>query len=261
MSALRAVASLPFVKQEDRIEAALRRFRHSGELEPNVVRTPIEESWRRCYCAAPQCEGVSVPRAPAARGMNKVQPAAREFTDAARPIMEETREFLSHSGTIMVLADSCAVVLEVQGDETALAAAADMGLTTNVDWSESARGTNAIGTALHAGEPVHVHGPGHYCNGSMPWTFAGTVVRDPGDGSVLGVVSVAGFSDTFNPYLLPLTLAIAGRISSALSGREIQRRERLLEYGLSRIRRSLRVACCCSIAEGASLPRMRAAVF
>ena len=161
---------------------------------------------------------------------------SRDLAKAAQPIMAEAREALSHSGTIMVLADSRATVLEVQGDDAARSAAAEMGLTIGVDWSERVRGTNAIGTALHTGEPVHVHGPEHYCQGSTQWTCAGAAVRDAAaDRSLHGAVSVAGLSDTYNPHLLPLTLAIAARIQSTLAIRENRRRERLLEVGLGRL--------------------------
>ena len=66
------------------------------------------------------------------------------------------------------------------------------------------------------------------------WTCSATVVRDV-DGTVLGAVSIAGLSQAFNPHLLALAVATAGRIETALAARETLQRERLLDHALGRI--------------------------
>jgi AraC-like DNA-binding protein len=114
-------------------------------------------------------------------------------------------------------------------------AAAGLGLTPDEDWTESVRGTNSIGTALRIGAAVHVHGPEHYFPDVRTWTCAGALVRDPIDATTLGVVSVAGLSNAYNPHFQALALSVAGRIQSELSAQEMTRRERLLACSLGRL--------------------------
>ena len=45
-------------------------------------------------------------------------------------------------------------------------------------WSESATGTNGMGTALEAHGPVLVRGAEHWCQAFHDWVCAGIAVRD-----------------------------------------------------------------------------------
>src|SRR6202022_1348871 len=135
-----------------------------------------------------------------------------DFVRAGLPILEEAREALLHSETIAVLADSQGIVLKPEGDEAARDAAAEVGLTADEDWTERSRGTNSIGTTLHTGTAVHVHGAEHFCPVARTWTCAGALVRDPIDATTLGVVSVAGLSNAHNPHFKALALFVAARI-------------------------------------------------
>ncbi len=66
--------------------------------------------------------------------------------------MAQARDFLSESGTIMILTDPAGVVLQSEGDPPALEAALDIRLMAGASWSEVSSSTNAIGTALSSGE-------------------------------------------------------------------------------------------------------------
>ncbi len=217
------------------VDTVLEEFLRSGRLAQNLVRTPIAESWIRCYrdgVVADPTRGSS-----ASRRRDPIRNHLRDgdFVRAGLPILEEAREVLTHSETIAVLADSQGIVLKIEGDEVAMDAAADLGLTPDEDWTERSRGTNSIGTALRAGAAVHVHGPEHYCPVARTWTCAGALVRDPIDATTLGVVSLAGVSNAYNPHFQALALSVAGRIQSELSAQEMTRRERLMACSLSRL--------------------------
>jgi len=217
------------------VDTVLEQFLRSGRLAQNSVRTPIAESWMRCYRDG---VGAAPPRgANASRrdGPVRNRACAGDFARAGLPILAEARAALLHSETIAVLADSQGIVLTTEGDEVAMDAAADLGLTVDEDWTESLRGTNSIGTALRSGAAVHVHGPEHYCPVARNWTCAGALVRDPIDATTVGVVSVAGLSETYNPHFQALALSVAGRIQSELSAQELIRRQRLLGCSLSRL--------------------------
>jgi AraC-like DNA-binding protein len=224
-----------YVARQNPIDAVLEQFLRSGKLAQNSVRTLIAESWMRCYrdgVEADPTRGLSVSRQ---HGPIRSHLRDGDFERAGLPILEEVREALSHSETIAVLADSQGIVLKTEGDEVAMDAAAELGLTPDEDWTERTRGTNSIGTALHTGAAVHVHGAEHYCPVARTWTCAGALVRDPIDATTVGVVSVAGLSNAYHPHFQALALSVAGRIQSELSAQELTRRERLLACSLGRL--------------------------
>jgi transcriptional regulator of acetoin/glycerol metabolism len=161
----------------------------------------------------------------------------RELIEASVPIMTQAREFLSASGTILMLTDPRGIVLQTEGDPSALEAALDIRLMTGANWAELNCGTNAIGTALSTREPVQVHACEHFCIGIKPWTCSATVVHDPVNGEVLGALDISGLQRTFNHHCLALVLTAADRIEERLMNREMDLRERLLVAGLGRLSR------------------------
>ena len=152
--------------------------------------------------------------------------------------MTQARDLLSESGTMMILTDPTGVILQTEGDPATLEAALDVRLTTGASWNELMSGTNAIGAALSVGGPVRVHGPEHFCSGVKPWTCSATPVRDPASGELLGAIDISGFRDTFNRHWLPLAVSAAGRIEERLRARELELRQRLLEWGLGHLSRA-----------------------
>jgi sigma-54 dependent transcriptional regulator, acetoin dehydrogenase operon transcriptional activator AcoR len=161
----------------------------------------------------------------------------RELIEASVPIMAQARDFLSASGTILMLTDPHGIVLQTEGDPSALEAALDIRLMAGANWTELNCGTNAIGTALSTREPVQVHAGEHFCIGIKPWTCSATVVHDPISGEILGALDVSGLQGTFNHHCLALVLTAADRIEERLMNREMELGERLLVAGLGRLSR------------------------
>ncbi|TLY60093.1 MAG: helix-turn-helix domain-containing protein [Gammaproteobacteria bacterium] len=227
---------LPDLNQQNRVGRAWHRLVRSGELAANAVRPLVHESWLRCYRAGvdPGCARITQSKADS-RGLH---PHERELLDVGTGVMARARDFLRESGTIMVLANAAGVVLSTEEAGSGLEAAAETGVRPGAEWTELARGTNSIGTALRTAVPVHIHGSEHYCDSVKSWTCAAAVIRDPTDDTVRGAVSVAGLSGAFNRHLLALAVATSGHLEAALNSRELQRRERLLEYGLGRLSQS-----------------------
>jgi AraC-like DNA-binding protein len=235
MTSTGALSSSANLDQEKQTRGAWDRFVRLGELAPNAVRTLVEDSWRRCYRA-----GVDPARASATAllpedELRALQRRDSELVDASVPILAEARDYLSESGTIMLLTDPAGVVLETAGDPATTDAAANIRLMTGANWNEFDCGTNAIGTALSANGPVQIHASEHFCEGIKGWTCSATLVRDPDDRTVRGILDISGLRGAFNVHLLPLVIAAAGRIETALAAKEIERRERLLDYALGRV--------------------------
>ena len=217
--------------------AAWERFLQNGEVAPNTLRAPIERSWSRCLSAGVDPARVQAPTVLPAEELMTLRALHRELIEASVPIMAQAREFLSASGTILMLTDPRGIILQTEGDPSALEAALDIRLMTGANWTELNCGTNAIGTALSTREPVQVHACEHFCIGIKPWTCAATVVHDPVNGEVLGALDVSGLQRTFNHHCFALVLTAADRIEERLMNREMELGERLLVAGLGRLSR------------------------
>src|SRR6266705_1442070 len=231
------VSGFPHPDEEKQVMAAWDRFLRGAEMPSNAVRSVIERSWSRCLSAGVD-PGRSRAHAPVrVEELGTLQHRHRDLIDASVPVMQQARDLLSESGTMMILTDPTGMILETEGDQATLEAAQDVRLVSGANWDELACGTNAIGTALSVRQPVQVHAAEHFCAGIKPWTCSATVVRDPVHGDVVGVLDVSGLRGSFNRHALALAMAAAGRIEERLLGRELELRHRLLEAGLGRLTR------------------------
>ena len=98
---------------------------------------------------------------------------------------------------------------------------------------ESVSGTNAIGTALAAAQPIQICAAEHFCEGIKHWTCSAAVIRDPYDSRILGALDISGLSGSHNTHCLALAVAGAGRIEARLAALEIEKRTRLLDVTMT----------------------------
>ena len=208
----------------------------SGEdSSSDSIRRLIDDSWRRCLTAQ-----VDPGRYQALPPLNEnslysLREKHGDLLSASTPVMAHAREFLSETGTIMVLTDYSGTILNLEGDQTTRIAAENMNMIAGCSWSEIACGTNAIGTALAVGHPVQIHSSEHYCAGIKRWTCSSTVILDPYDSSILGAIDISGLHETYNRQSLALVVATASRIESRLAKTEMSIRYRLLERCMDRL--------------------------
>src|SRR5262245_30059879 len=170
--------AFPDPSHERTVMKAWERFVGGGALPPNGLRSIIEGSWQRCLSSAVDPARTQAPTVLPADELVVLRRRHRELVEASVRIMAEAHDFLSESGTIMMLTDPAGVVLQTEGDPGALESGFDIRLMTGANWSEVDCGTNAIGTALSLGRAVQVHAGEHFCLGPKAWTCSATVVRD-----------------------------------------------------------------------------------
>jgi transcriptional regulator of acetoin/glycerol metabolism len=207
-------------------------------LPADAVRTVIERSWTRCHSAGVDPATTRAPSPTSDEGFDRLLHRFRDVIDIGVPVMEQVRESLSESGTMMILTDPSGVILKTEGDPATLEAAHDVRLVNGANWDELVCGTNAIGTALSLKEPVQVHATEHFCAGIKPWSCSAVVFRDPASGEIVGVVDVSGLSSRFHRNWLALAMMTAGRIEAELAVRQMESRWRLAEAGLQRLSRA-----------------------
>lgn len=205
-----------------------------GERPAETLRALVDVSWQRCQQAQVDPRRDRGPQPLSEQDLFLRRERQHELVEASSPVMQHARRFLSETGTLMALADTDCTILSTEGDAPTIGSAQTIHLMPGVSWSEQLCGTNAIGTALAAGQPVQVHSAEHYCEGIKRWTCSATVIRHPGDGQVVGVIDVSGLSRTYNRQSLALVVASASRIESRLAMAEMERRYRLLDHALAR---------------------------
>jgi transcriptional regulator of acetoin/glycerol metabolism len=198
-------------------------------VEPQI-RSVIARSWERC----------------SAIGIDPARPGSKTILESdefeqrlqrnrtllrvAAEVVDDARQLLLGTGSMLVITDLDGVILCAVGDPQTIDAGHEINLIVGADWSEANAGTNGIGTSLAAHAPVLIHGPEHFCSSTKLWTCVGSPVRNPVDGEFLGLIDVSGRKNTFQQHNLAFAVMVARRIEAILRIEfEIERRT-LLEY-------------------------------
>ena len=147
-----------------------------GEDHVRGVRPEVVISWHRCreqYRVDPQL--TEAPLAATHSDHSLEQDVV--FTELGGLAGAMAREVEGRNG-IVTVADATGRILATWGDQDTVARAAGANLATWSCWSESAAGTNGMGTALESHGPVLIRGAEHWCQAFHGWACAGVAVRD-----------------------------------------------------------------------------------
>lgn len=214
---------------ENAVTQAWEKFLMGDDQPGGAVRRMVEDSWRRCHSQGVAPVGPTRAERIDDNGLHALQNLHHDLIEAARPVMAQARQFLTESGTVMVLTDPGGVILWMEGDCAVKDRGQDIALVPGAPWDESAKGTNAIGTAIAAGQPVQIFSTEHFWEGIKLWTCSAAVIHDPFDGAIIGALDISGLSGAHNNHCLALAVAGAGRIETRLAATEMERRSRLLD--------------------------------
>ena len=133
--------------------------------------------------------------------------------DHAAPVMEMLYEQIVNTESMVVLCDSSGTIIHSIGDDDFLARASKVALQPGVNWSESTKGTNAIGTALIEEVPTLVHADEHYMHANHFLTCSAAPILDP-RGNILGVLDVTGDHRSFHQHTMALVKMSARMIEN-----------------------------------------------
>jgi len=140
----------------------------------------------------------------------------RRETSGLAPLLPTLRQHLlpacEATGQLMVVADVEGRVLWREGRTAVLHHADRLGFVGGSAWTEGNVGTNAVGTCLVTGSPVHIHAAEHYAETHTPWTCAAAPLRDPATGRVLGAVDLSGPVQTVHAGTLSM-VTLAARLA------------------------------------------------
>lgn len=138
---------------------------------------------------------------------------ARVLFQHAAPVMETLYEQIANTHSMVLLTTAQGLVLHTLGDHDFLEKASRVALTPGIDWSEQARGTNAIGTALTEQQAVTVHGSQHYLQANHALTCSCAPIFNP-HGQVVGALDVSGDHRSHHQHTLALVRMSAQMIEN-----------------------------------------------
>jgi sigma-54 dependent transcriptional regulator, acetoin dehydrogenase operon transcriptional activator AcoR len=131
----------------------------------------------------------------------------------AAPVMEMLFEQIVGTESMVVLCDSSGTIIHSIGDDDFLSRASKVALQPGVNWSEQAKGTNAIGTALIEETPTLVHADEHYMHANHFLTCSAAPILDP-RGNILGVLDVTGDHRSYHQHTMALVKMSARMIEN-----------------------------------------------
>lgn len=205
----------------------------SGADGPVPLRPLVSASWRRVQAAGVDPDHHEAPIVYEHREV--VSRRAEHPLARVLPLLRSALgRFVFDAMHVLVITDELGRVLWLDGHPAVRRAAEGIRFVEGVLWSETAAGTNAIGTALAVGEPLQMFGPEHFLCAQHLWTCAAAPVRDPDTGGLLGVVDLSGPISTINPLALGLVSTAARLAEGALEHERLARDEKLRETYLER---------------------------
>ena len=189
-------------------------FTEGASLDTSDVRLEIARSWQRC-------RNLSVdPLGPEARRCDPSQLNERllertRLVRIVRPVMERLYDFVKGTGFQVVLSDETGLLLDAIGDSDVHSQTSEVELRPGADWSEAARGTNAIGIAILERKPIQVFGTEHYCEPNHFLVCSAAPIVDL-DGQIAGVLDLSGDYHRSNAHSLGMVVAAVGSIEAQL---------------------------------------------
>lgn len=198
----------------------------SGGRPPARPRALVQRSWSRVMRIGLNPEGA-----------NRRDPLPADEVERRRresPLSPVIGDLVRLVGSVadaatflLVVTDADGVILWREGASPVRRRADNLGFTEGVTWTESAVGTNAIGTALVEAAPVQLFSAEHFEQAQHPWYCTAHPVHDPRTGDLLGILDVSGPALTLHPAISALVETAVRLVESQLWQHHAARLERL----------------------------------
>lgn len=203
---------------------------NEGDERLNDVRLLVRESWRRSL------ESLVGAEAPPPLDLTAEELEAYRRAHPLAGVIDMVRGLLlpgeaSDSGVVVAVGDAAGRLLWVEGDRNVRRLTGDMGFVEGANWSESAVGTAAPGTALALDRSVQITGAEHFNRLVQPWSCSAAPVHDPETRRILGVIDVTGGLEAVTPQAQLLVDATARAIEGELLVARLRARAAAREPG------------------------------
>ncbi|RKZ49819.1 MAG: hypothetical protein DRQ48_01390 [Gammaproteobacteria bacterium] len=193
-----------------------------GDKDNLTVRNLIADSWQRSLSHGVNPEQQSAPLFASEGSLHTLRTRNNDLMNCARPVLEQANSLLRGMETVLFLTDYQGLNLKVVGDDKTLDDAHAIGLTPGSGWKEVMTGSNAVGTTIATGNTTQVHGEEHFIQAFKPWTCTASVITDPYDNQMIGIIDISGLRKIFDKYHIPLVVAWAGQIQTSLANNTLE---------------------------------------
>ncbi|SEE62327.1 hypothetical protein SAMN04489740_1951 [Arthrobacter alpinus] len=204
-------------------------------LDPlEALRPLVRDSWKRSFDALATTGGLEPPLIWESREL--IEFRRDHPLSAIMPVINKLLIEPSHdTGLLVAVGDEHGRLLWVEGDSSARRHGENINFARGADWSETAVGTSAPGTALVLGKSVQIVGREHFNPAVHSWSCTAVPVHDPDSGSVLGIVDITGGAEAVGANTLSLVQATVAAAEAQL---RIHRLERQMDAGKRQGKRS-----------------------
>ncbi len=160
-------------------------------LSPEVEASPLlSDSWCRSRRYGLDPATHDFPRLRASELADRLASHSR-LQKLAQPVVNELSGKVNELQSVVVLSDASGLVLQTFGNSHAMKRAQRLALAPGNLWSESGRGTNAIGTALAINDSCEINGRQHFLTSNQSLYCAAVPLQSP-DGKIAGVLDISG---------------------------------------------------------------------
>lgn len=164
----------------------------AGGAIPGDVRPTIRESWQRVYGRLSHDSKPPV----VTESEERVQGRWEPLMSAPIPYLSQLDMWAKDAHCLVALTTEHGILSKVCGDwRVQKKAAKAIHFIPGADYSETAAGTNAIGTALASGQAINVRGAEHFIVPFHEWVCAAVPIWDRTTGQLLGTVDITGPRD------------------------------------------------------------------
>jgi sigma-54 dependent transcriptional regulator, acetoin dehydrogenase operon transcriptional activator AcoR len=201
-------------------------------VRPGTVREPILASWTRSRLWDVRPDNIDLSTEPGSDGDSLL-------VRAAEPVLRKITDLFATEPVSVILCDTDGVVVSRRTGDSALEQHLDrVWLAPGFSYAERFVGTNGIGTALEARGPAQVFGHEHYVDRLEELACAGSPIRHPVTGKVLGVVDLTCWQRDAGPLLVATAGTLTRRIEEMLLDQSGEREVAVLHDYLTACRRN-----------------------
>jgi PAS domain S-box-containing protein len=206
---------------------ALRELKsESGPELAGGLRQPIVESWKRSLDTGLDPIDLLAPLEADPVEMQE-RWAEHPLGALAHVLLAQLGDIARESQSLIVVSDASGLLLHIEGPDSLKTQAAEMNFVEGAQYSETAAGTNGIGTVLAADHALQVFASEHFNQRHHGWACSGAPVHDPVSRRVLGVVDLSSPWQRDDPLSLGFATAAAQALEQCLADARLQSDARL----------------------------------
>lgn len=193
---------------------ARERLQQEGELPCGYLRDEIEASWRRSLDAGLTNSSQSQQLIDEVNDLKGFRQQHELLIHAAMPEIEQLAHQFGDQGLIM-LANADARILALEGSDDIITPSRQLALRQGVSWSETHRGTNAIGTAVIERRPILINEEEHFLDTVSHFSCMSSPLIDA-SGQLIGVLDLTRIGRNSQPQD---TLGVVQLAARSIEGR------------------------------------------